>query len=238
MGEIVRYETADGGSMELTPRKVVELLVAPKDRAAMNDRNVAMVMATCAALRLNPLAGDCHIGVFKGKPTIMPSIDYYQRVAAAQETFDGMDSGVLYSAEDGLHRRSGCVVPPGCELVGGWATAYDRSRSHPVDVEVALSEYDQGNTMWESKPATMIRKVAKAQALRELYPGCFKNTYVSEELPDEGGPQAVECVVEPMPDVPDFGGAPEGEPVPDEAYEDVAPYFVGDGTENDDNKED
>lgn len=238
MGEIVRYETADGGSMELTPRKVVEFLVAPKDRAAMNDRNVAMVMATCAALRLNPLAGDCHIGVFKGKPTIMPSIDYYQRVAAAQETYDGMDSGVLYSAEDGLHRRSGCVVPPGCELVGGWATAYDRSRSHPVDVEVALSEYDQGNAMWESKPATMIRKVAKAQALRELYPGCFKNTYVSEELPDEGGPQAVECVAGPMPDVPDFGDAPEGEPVPDEAYEDVAPDFVGDGTEDDENKED
>ena len=107
-----------------------------------------------------------------------------------------------------------------------------------MDVEVALSEYDQGNAMWEAKPATMIRKVAKAQALRELYPGCFKNTYVSEELPDEGGPQAVECVVGPMPDVPDFGDAPEGEPVSDEAYEDVAPDFVGDGTENDDNKED
>ena len=233
MNEIVRYETADGGSIELTPRKVIEYLVAPKDRGAMNDRNVAMVMATCAAMRLNPLAGDCHIGVFKGKPTIMPSIDYYQRVAAAQPTFDGMDSGVLYADREGLNRRSGCVVPPGCELVGGWATAWDRERSHPVDIEVSLAEYDQRNSMWESKPATMIRKVAKAQALRELYPGCFKNTYMAEEMPDEDVSRQVECTVEQMPDVPSFGD--EDAPYPEQVYEDAAQEIAA---EDNDNKED
>lgn len=206
MAELVRYVSTDGGELELTPRKVVEELVAPKDRAAMTPRNVSMVMATCAAMRLNPLAGDCHIGVFKGRPTIMPSIDYYQRVAASQATFDGMDSGIVVSGRDGaLERRSGCIVPPGCELVGGWATAYDSVRAHPVDVEVALAEYDQGNTMWEAKPATMIRKVAKAQALRELYPGNFGNTYVTEEMPEEDG-----AAYDPAPEIeiPDFDEEP------------------------------
>lgn len=204
MSEIVQYTTTDGLELELTPKKVIEQMVPAKDRPAMTDRNVAIIMATCAALRMNPLAGDCHIGVFKGKPTVMPSIDYYQRVAAMQEGYDGMESGVVLADADGnLERRSGGIVPAGRTLVGGWATAYDKGRAHPVDIEVSMEEYDQQNTMWEAKPATMIRKVAKAQALRELYPGLFKNTYVTEEMPDED-PRAVTYEVA-EPEVPDFG---------------------------------
>lgn len=205
MGEMVRYETTDGLEMVLTPERVLSEMVPPKDRPAMTERSVATIMATLAARRMNPLAGDCHIGVFKGKPTIMPSIDYYQRVAAMQPTFDGMESGVMASYGDAdLHTFNGCVVPSGWKVVGGWATAYDKGRSHPVHIEVPIEEYDQHNAMWESKPATMIRKVAKAQALRELYPGCFASTYVAEEMPAEDA-QPVRYEVE-EPDVPDFFG--------------------------------
>lgn len=210
MAEIVKYETTDGLEMELTPRKVIEELVSAKDRPAMTERNVAIIMARCAALRMNPLAGDCHIGVFKGRPTIMPSIDYYQRVASMQEGFDGLEAGVIASFGDAdLKKFDGCVVPKGWTIVGGWATAYDKGRNHPVHIEVALDEYDQHNSMWESKPATMIRKVAKAQALRELYPGCFKGTYVAEEMPAED-PRAVTYDV-PEPEVPDFGDVSDAE---------------------------
>lgn len=202
MSEIVKYVTTDGLEMELTPRKVIEELVPAKDRPAMTDRNVAMIMARCAALRMNPLSGDCHIGVFKGRPTIMPSIDYYQRVAAMQEGYDGMDSGIVVSDGSTMEEVCGCIVQKGWELVGGWAIAYDRGRSHPVHIAVPLEEYAQDNSMWESKPATMIRKVAKAQALRELYPGCFKGTYVAEEMPAED-PRAVSYDV-PEPEVPEF----------------------------------
>lgn len=203
MSEIVKYETTDGLQMELTPKRVIEEMVSPKDRPMMTERSVATIMATLAARRMNPLAGDCHIGVFKGRPTVMPSIDYYQRVAAMQPTYDGMESGVVGSYGDAdLTKFDGCVVPSGWRVVGGWATAYDKGRSHPVHVEVPIEEYDQHNAMWESKPATMIRKVAKAQALRELYPGCFGSTYVAEEMP-EGDERAVAYEVE-EPDVPDF----------------------------------
>lgn len=202
MSEIVKYTTTDGLELELTPKKVIEELVSAKDRPAMTDRNVAIVIAKCAALRMNPLAGDCHIGVFKGRPTIMPSIDYYQRVAAMQEGYDGMDSGVVVSDGHTMEEVCGCIVQKGWELVGGWAIAYDKGRSHPVHIVVPLEEYAQDNSMWESKPATMIRKVAKAQALRELYPGCFKGTYVAEEMPAED-PRAVSYDV-PEPEVPEF----------------------------------
>ena len=201
MGQLVKYTATDGAELELTPRVVLEQLVSAKDRQQLSDRGVAMIMATCASLRMNPLAGDCHIGVFKGRPTVMPSIGYYERVAAQQPEYDGMDSGVVYTDAKGeMHRAEGCIVPASCKLVGGWAKAYDRSRSHPTTVEVALAEYDQHNSMWESKPATMIRKVAKAQALRELYPGNFAGTYTTDELPDEPRP-----VEEPEIEIPDFG---------------------------------
>lgn len=202
MSEIVKYVTTDGLELELTPRKVIEELVSAKDRPAMTDRNVAIIMARCAALRMNPLAGDCHIGVFKGRPTIMPSIDYYQRVAAMQEGYDGMESGVVVSDGHTMEEVCGCIVQKGWELVGGWAIAYDKGRSHPVHIVVPLEEYAQDNSMWKAKPATMIRKVAKAQALRELYPGCFKGTYVAEEMPAED-PRAVSYDV-PEPEVPEF----------------------------------
>ena len=200
MGQIVKYTATDGAELELTPRVVLEQLLSPKDRQQLSDRGVAMVMATCASLRMNPLAGDCHIGVFKGRPTVMPSIGYYERVAAQQPEYDGMDSGVVYEDATGeLRRAQGCIVPTGCTLVGGWAKAYDRGRSHPTSIEVALAEYDQHNAMWESKPATMIRKVAKAQALRELYPGNFAGTYTTDELPDEPRPAE-----EPEIEIPEF----------------------------------
>lgn len=202
VSEIVKYVTTDGLELELTPKKVIEELVSAKDRPAMTDRNVAIIMARCAALRMNPLAGDCHIGVFKRRPTIMPSIDYYQRVAAMQEGYDGMDSGVVVSDGHTMEEVCGCIVQKGWELVGGWAIAYDKGRSHPVHIVVPLEEYAQDNSMWESKPATMIRKVAKAQALRELYPGCFKGTYVAEEMPAED-PRSVSYDV-PEPEVPEF----------------------------------
>jgi hypothetical protein len=47
---------------------------------------------------------------------------------------------------------------------------------------VSISEYSSGKSTWSAKPATMIRKVAIAQAFREAYPlnlGCL---YTPEEM--------------------------------------------------------
>lgn len=238
-GGIIKYDATDGTKVELTPEQVIEEIVPAKDKAAMTRRNVAVIMAKLAACRMNPLAGDCAVGVFKGRPTVMPSIGYYRRTAASQPTFDGCEKGVIAVAADGKVRHlTGSFLPDGWQLAGGWCKAYRKDRSRPSDVTVSLSEYDQHNTMWESKPATMIQKVAESQALRELYPGVFEGTYTKDELPDEDAElQEVEYAVEPMPEVPAFGGATEGEAVPDEAYEDAVPGFGADN-DNTENKED
>lgn len=55
----------------------------------------------------------------------------------------------------------------------------------PFYHEVYLEEYDQKNSMWKSKPRTMIKKVAIAQGFRMAFPVELGGIpYTADELPD------------------------------------------------------
>ncbi|MCQ5063252.1 recombinase RecT, partial [Faecalibacillus intestinalis] len=70
-------------------------------------------------------------------------------------------------------------MPSREELVGGWCEVYRKDRE-PERVEVSLDEYvckkkdGTVNAQWSGKPATMIRKVAVAQCLREAFTSEFQ----------------------------------------------------------------
>src|SRR5690606_10607607 len=59
----------------------------------------------------------------------------------------------------------------------------------PMEVTVSLQEYQRYNSKgelmrnWKEMPATMIRKVALVQALREAIPEEFGGLYSPEEMP-------------------------------------------------------
>ena len=56
----------------------------------------------------------------------------------------------------------------------------------PFYHEVYLTEYDQSNSMWKSKPMTMIKKVAIAQGFRLAFPVELGGLpYTSDEMPSE-----------------------------------------------------
>ena len=67
-------------------------------------------------------------------------------------------------------------------LVGGWAEVYVEGLQKPVYAAVSLAEYNTGMSVWKQKPATMIRKVAKMQALREAFPNALGGMYAAEEF--------------------------------------------------------
>lgn len=197
MQEIVRYEASDGTPVTLSPEIVArDILGAGND---ISDRQMASFIAKCQARHLNPLAGDCYLTVFKGQATVIVSKDYFVRTATQQPTFDGIKAGVVVKTRDGelLYREGGIVGSTTERLVGGWAEVYDKGRSHPSRAEVSLAEYDQHNAMWESKPATMIRKVALVQAIREAYPGVFGGLYDRDEMPEhEESYEAKDVIIE------------------------------------------
>lgn len=83
-------------------------------------------------------------------------------------------------------------------LLNGWKTVVEKFGNDtkaictihrkdwemPFVHEVLLSEYDQHNSMWKSKPMTMLKKVAEAQAFRKCFPDELGGMpYTQDEIP-------------------------------------------------------
>lgn len=223
---IVTYKASDGSDVKLSAGIIQKYIVTGGQK--VDDREVYAFMAKCRARGLNPLAGDAYMTAYMNRQTnrveasVIVSKDYFVRTANQQPTFDGMKAGIVVVDRTGaLQYREGCIVGRSTEkLVGGWAEVYDKRRSHPSRAEVSLEEYDQHRSLWKTKPATMIRKVALVQALREAYPGAYGGIYDSSEMPDRPA-QAVEAFVPE----PDAQAAPVEAPAldehPAEYYEDA-----------------
>lgn len=212
---IVKYKASDGSDVKLSPQIVARYIIAGNQPAS--DKDVYAFMAKCQARHLNPLAGDAYMTTYRNKDgsvtsNVIVSKDYFVRTAAQQEGFDGIRAGVVVVDRSGqMVYREGSIVGRQTEkLVGGWAEVYDKRRAHPSRAEVSLDEYDTGRSLWKTKPATMIRKVALVQALREAYPGAYGGIYDSSEMGEQGAieppaprPVPAQVVPEPEPDAHD-----------------------------------
>ena len=207
---IVKYQASDGTDVTLSPGIVARYIATGNDQ--VSERDAFRFIAICQARHLNPLAGDAYMSIFKSKdgrttPTVIVSKDYYMRTATQQSGYDGLKAGVIIKdkASGQLLYREGTIVDKDTEvLIGGWCDVFDRNRSHPSRAEVSLGEYNTHRNLWETKPATMIRKVALVQALREAYPGAYGGIYDSSELnpnepPEQPIPVEVTPVAEPIP---------------------------------------
>ena len=91
--------------------------------------------------------------------------------------------------EDGsIENRVGAIVLQNETLVGGWAKVFVDGYMVPIEIQVSLDEYigrkkdGTPNSQWASKPATMIRKVALVQALREAFPEEYGGLYSQDEV--------------------------------------------------------
>ena len=71
----------------------------------------------------------------------------------------------------------------GEQLIGGWAKVYRKDCKVPFETTAMFKEYKgPAGSLWDSKPATMIRKVALVQALREAFPDMYGGLYSQEEI--------------------------------------------------------
>lgn len=197
---LVTYKASDGSDVRLSPGIVAKYVIT--GGLPVDEREVYGFMAKCQARHLNPLAGDAYMTTYKNKMTgkveasVIVSKDYFVRTATQQPGFDGIRAGVvvLDKRAGDMRYREGTIYSKAQEqLVGGWAEVYDKARSHPSRAEVSLEEYDQHRSLWKTKPATMIRKVALVQALREAYPGAYGGIYDRDEMPEPPEPVAAQA---------------------------------------------
>lgn len=197
---LVMYKASDGSDVRLSPGIVAKYVIT--GGLPVDEREVYGFMAKCQARHLNPLAGDAYMTTYRNKATgkveasVIVSKDYFVRTATQQPGYDGIKAGiVVWDRRAGQFAyREGTIYSKSQEqLVGGWAEVYDKARSHPSRAEVSLEEYDQHRSLWKTKPATMIRKVALVQALREAYPGAYGGLYDRDEMPEPPEPVAAQA---------------------------------------------
>lgn len=181
--------TVNGQQFRLTPDTVRQYLVSGNGN--VTDQEVAMFIAVCKDQGLNPFAKDAYLIKYGNSPAaVVTSIGAMEKRASDFEEYAGMESGIVVQTQDGgLEYRNGALYIPNVErIIGGWATVYRKDREYPIHYECTFDEYVQRkgngeiNSNWAGKPGVMIRKCAKAGALREAFPKSYASVYERDEI--------------------------------------------------------
>jgi len=111
--------------------------------------------------------------------------DGYRKAAQSNPLYDYHQVDAVYSGDDfqiinGEIHHSYKLKERG-ELVGAYCIVQRKGSSKPMYVFVERKEYDKKYENWQKMPATMLKKVAEAQALRMAFQEMFSGTYTEEE---------------------------------------------------------
>lgn len=216
----VSYEV-DGTEINLNPAVVLRYMIDSSGQVNIPNKEMARIIMTCKARNLNPFTGDVVINHYTGrdgitKCSLVTTKDFFARRAESNPRYRGKDAGIIVLSKDGrpVRRDGSCVYKQlGETLLGGWCRVHVEGRE-PEYAEVSLEEYDQHQALWKSKPATMIRKVAVSQALREAFPNDFNGLYEPEEMGIDAEKLEASvdpCIEEPIIEVNEEQEAEEGE---------------------------
>ena len=181
----VQIESMDGQHLTVTFDDVRDFIC--KEATIAECR---IFLETCKQYHLNPFTKEAYLIHYDNKngdtaSTIVLGKTCYMKMAENHPQYDGFEAGVIVMDEAAgeLIHREGSIVYQGETLVGGWAKTYRKDRSRPFYEEVNFSEYNTKKSLWVTKPATMIRKVALVHTLREAFPATFGGLIDESEAP-------------------------------------------------------
>lgn len=147
------------------------------------------------ATSLNPFLKE--IWAVKYKEGIAAQIfiarDGYRKSAQRHPQYDyhyveSVYSNDMFDSNDGDYKHAFNLKDRG-QLVGAFCKVKrkDSSKSMSVFVELKeyLQKYENKKTLWDSKPSTMIKKVAESQGLRMGFQELFSGTYEESEFGED-----------------------------------------------------
>lgn len=183
----VEIEAMDGQRMTVTFDDVRNFIC--KEATIAECR---IFLETCKQYHLNPFTKEAYLIHYDNKngdtaSTIVLGKTCYMKMAEAHPQYDGFEAGLILQDDVAgeIYHREGSIIYAGETLLGGWAKTYRKDRSRPFYEEVSFSEYDTKKSLWVTKPATMIRKVALVHTLREAFPATFGGLIDESEVPVE-----------------------------------------------------
>jgi phage recombination protein Bet len=169
------------------------------------DNEFLLLMQLAKTYQLDPFAKQIWAVKYGNNPAaIFCGRDGFLAIAHRSGKFDGMESGTRKDGDDLI----------------GWCKVYRKDMSRPFEVEVSLSEYSTGKNLWQTKPKTMIVKVAESHALRRAFG--ISGLYAPEEIDtgDRPEPRYVSEVPAATPTCCEVCGIP----VPEDIREKTKPH--------------
>lgn len=187
--QIAEYE-ANGMKVTLSPNVVRNYLVSG-NKELVTMQEVAMFINLCKFSGLNPWLKEAYLIKYSSNEpaTLVTGKEAFQKRAEDNPNYDGSEAGIIVLIEETgeIEYRKGTIKLTGETIIGGYAEVWRKDRAHSTRIEVSFDEYagrkkdGSLNGQWSKKPATMIRKVALVQALREAFPKAFGGMYTAEE---------------------------------------------------------
>lgn len=157
------------------------------------EQEAVLFAEFCRRKGADPMTKDVYLIIYEGpngrQCNFIAGKEYFMRKAEEHPQFKGHEAGIIVASknqESHIERREGTFWQPDREvLLGGWAMVYRADRDYPIMAEVPLADFDTKKNLWLRMPATMIRKVALVQALREAFPASLGGMYDSAEISEE-----------------------------------------------------
>lgn len=184
--EIATYKDAAGNELKVSTSDIKNY-IAPGQN--ISDSEAYMFLSLCKYQGLNPFLREAYLVKYGSNPaTMIVGKDAFVKKAQKNPKYRGMKSGIVVKTEDGkIENRSGEIYTDEEELLGGWAEVMIDGFVEPQFTSVNFREYVQmkdgkPNSMWATKGATMIRKVAVAHVLRENFPFDLSGCYIADEM--------------------------------------------------------
>jgi len=180
--------SATGGPPEvITEEKIISYLDVMGIGSGLTPAEKTQFIEIATAFQLNPFKREIYCIPFiknvKGENgqwtkeralSIITGYEVYLKRAERTEELDG------WSIE-----TQGKISAGSLKAI---ATIHRKDWTHPFIHTVYFREYNQDNKMWKSKPVTMLKKVAIAQAFRMAFPDEFSGMpYTSDEVSEEMG---------------------------------------------------
>ena len=177
----------------LTPSAPADLSVQTikkyiNDKAT--DEEAYVFLQLCKARGLNPFLKEAYLIKYDhvSPATMVVGKDAFMRRAELHPEYDGFEAGIIVETDNSGDyvvvddNRVGTFLRDGEILLGGWAKVYRKDHTRPVEITVSMKEFNTGKSSWKKMPATMIRKVALVNALRESFPSELSGMYESSEM--------------------------------------------------------
>ena len=174
-----------------------------RGEGGVTDAEIVQFISLCKFNQLNPFLGEAYLVKYGNSPASMiTSKEALMKRAESSEQYDGFQAGVIVMRNNEPVEVEGSFILPTDQLLGGWCKVFRKDRKVPVVSRVSFQEFSKNQSTWKTMPATMIRKVAEAQAFREAFPVNLGGMYIAEEQTpdiqtqpgDDGGAAAAAAV--------------------------------------------